>query len=59
MKYIVTLLIISSLLFSCSVTSKGTNGKPGEDGKPGQLQPKKVKMEKMVMMEKIKTEQLE
>ena len=34
MKYILTLLI-SSLLFSCSVTSKGTNGKAGEDGKSG------------------------
>lgn len=26
-------LLISSLLFSCSVTSKGTNGKDGENGK--------------------------
>lgn len=32
MKYILTLLI-SSFLFSCSATSKGTNGKDGEDGK--------------------------
>lgn len=34
MKYFLTLLI-SSLLFSCSITSSGANGKHGIDGKPG------------------------